>query len=409
MDWNHKVFGTHLRIPSKSIPHFRANFMHEGGGSGKKRARPVVGVIELGLRTDGLHVTTAGIAQASKAHQAAMSAYHDAQASIEHEVIATACTHWKSVSKLAETLALLDVLCSFAHVAANAAIPWTHPSMVEGTDNVIRIEQLRHPLVEAAVSTGTDSSAYVPNDVCFRRGDASTGPHVVLITGPNMGGKTTYMKSIAVSIILAQIGSFVPASAATLGLTDAMFAKFSAKEDLLAGTSSFTAEMHDIASILQRVGPRSFTILDEIAQGTSTNDGMALASGIVNHLMAPSTGCTVIATHFHELADMAGSAAISSSGDVAFSTVNPPGTPAVSVHFDARLEHDKQGASSQLRFNYSVQLGACTRSMGLDVALAMGIPASIVSAARTRLSHDAAVLASTPAADETIISTQPDE
>ncbi len=216
-------------------------------------------------------------------------------------------------------LAQLDVLAGFAEVAVRRG--YVRPELDEG--ETIAIESGRHPVVEAALEGATaqvgQPAAFVPNDC---RLDAA-GEQIAVITGPNMAGKSTYLRSVALIVLLAQVGSFVPAGAARIGLVDRIFTRVGAQDDLAAGQSTFMVEMVETASILRHATRRSLVILDEIGRGTSTYDGVAIAQAVVEYLHrgagvsdegaeeapraspdAPGGPRTLFATHYHELAEL---------------------------------------------------------------------------------------------------------
>jgi DNA mismatch repair protein MutS len=203
----------------------------------------------------------------------------------------------------AGALARLDVLAGFAEVAVRRG--YVRPLLDEG--ETLEIEQGRHPVVEAALEGATaqlgQPGAFVPNGC---RLDTSA-EQIALITGPNMAGKSTFLRSVALIVLLAQVGSFVPAGAARIGLVDRIFTRVGAQDDLTAGQSTFMVEMVETASILRHATRKSLVILDEIGRGTSTYDGVAIAQAVVEHLHGPQGGPrTLFATHYHELASLQG-------------------------------------------------------------------------------------------------------
>ncbi|ATY84922.1 DNA mismatch repair protein MutS [Kyrpidia spormannii] len=199
------------------------------------------------------------------------------------------------LQRLAGAMAELDVLCGLAEVAAKRR--YTRP--VVDDSSVIEIRGGRHPVVEAVLPDGT----FVPNDT-FLDGD---NRRVALITGPNMAGKSTYMRQVALIVLLAQVGSFVPADSARIGIVDRLFTRIGAADDLVAGKSTFMVEMVELATILRNATPRSLIILDEIGRGTSTYDGMSIARAAVEYIHDPTRvgARTLFATHYHELTGLA--------------------------------------------------------------------------------------------------------
>ena len=197
-----------------------------------------------------------------------------------------------SVSRLLEaarSCARVDCLASFAYTATARA--YTRPSIADS--GMLRISEGRHPVVEAHLAGGD----FVPNDTSLESGEVS----FALITGPNMAGKSTYLRQTALIVLLAQAGSFVPAGEAEIGVVDRIFCRVGAQDNLARGESTFLVEMHETAYILNNAGPRSLVIMDEVGRGTGTLDGLAIAWAAAEYLL-DSVGCrTLFATHYHEL------------------------------------------------------------------------------------------------------------
>ena len=195
----------------------------------------------------------------------------------------------------ASALAQLDVFCSFAETAVRYG--YTRPELDEG--EVIEIKSGRHPVVERYLQ----DERFVPNDTCLSNRDCQ----IIILTGPNMSGKSTYLRQVALIVLLAQVGSFVPAEKARIGLVDRIFTRIGLMDDLAAGRSTFMIEMTETANILNNATPRSLIILDEIGRGTSTYDGLSIARAVVEYLHSqPRIGAkTLFATHYHELTELA--------------------------------------------------------------------------------------------------------
>ena len=201
-----------------------------------------------------------------------------------------------SISRLATAIAQLDVFVSLAEVAMRNDYVRPRLDMGGGID----INDGRHPVVEGVLGPGD----YVPNDVYLSNDDA----RIIVLTGPNMAGKSTFIRQAAIITLMAQIGSFVPASQAVIGLVDRIFTRVGLQDDLTTGQSTFMVEMVETAAILNQATPRSLVVLDEIGRGTSTYDGMSIAQSVIEHLHNdPRLGCkTLFATHYHELTQLAG-------------------------------------------------------------------------------------------------------
>ncbi len=247
-------------------------------------------------------------------------------------------------------LAELDVLVGWADLAVESN--YVRP-LVHDRDRTIEIVGGRHPTLERR----TDAGTFVPNDC---RLDAEN-EQIIVITGPNMAGKSTFLRQVGLIVILAQIGAYVPAESASIGVVDRVFTRVGAQDEIYSGQSTFMVEMAETAAILHQATPRSLVILDEIGRGTSTFDGMAIARAIVEHMHDdPRLGCrTLFATHYHELTALAET------------------LPRVR---NARVEVIEQGDS--VTFLHRVIPGGTDRSYGVHVAQIAGLPRSIVLRSR---------------------------
>jgi DNA mismatch repair protein MutS len=270
--------------------------------------------------------------------------------------------HIPALQETAAALAELDLLATFA--ARATALDWSAPHFTD--EAVIDIDGGRHPVVQAQVDP------FIPNDTRL-----SPARQMLLITGPNMGGKSTYMRQVALIVLLAHCGSFVPATRAQLGPVDQIFTRIGAADDLAGGRSTFMVEMTEAAYILHHATPKSLVLMDEIGRGTSTYDGLALAWAIARHLIEKSRCHALFATHYFELTELA----------VRYKEV-------ANVHFDA-VEH-----KDHIVFLHSVEEGPANQSYGLQVAQLAGVPSGVIRAARRQLaSLEEKSLASTPQRD----------
>ena len=253
-----------------------------------------------------------------------------------------------SIISTAQALAQTDVFCSLADVASRS--DYCRPKLDEG--DTIEIKEGRHPVVEQMLDQGD----FVPNDTTMSNSDAQ----LCLITGPNMAGKSTYIRQVAIITLMAQIGSFVPAESATIGLVDRIFSRVGLQDDLAVGQSTFMVEMVETAAILNHATPRSLIILDEIGRGTSTYDGLAIAKAVAEYIHNhPRLGCkTLFATHYHELTQLAESLPRVRNLNVAVS--------------------DENGSIVFLR---RIVPGGADRSYGVHVAQLAGLPGSVVNRA----------------------------
>ncbi|WP_181902671.1 DNA mismatch repair protein MutS [Lysobacter soli] len=254
------------------------------------------------------------------------------------------------LKRCAAALAELDVLACFAERAQS--LDWSQPQLVD--EPGIRIERGRHPVVEAV-----RNDPFEPNDLML---DESR--RMLVITGPNMGGKSTYMRQNALIVLLAHIGSFVPASRAVIGPIDRILTRIGAGDDLARGQSTFMVEMSETSYILHHATSQSLVLMDEIGRGTSTYDGLALADACARHLAHHNRAYTLFATHYFELTRLA-----------------EPGSGIANVHLDA-VEH-----GDQLVFMHAVKDGPADRSFGLQVAALAGLPKAVVQQARGRLAE----------------------
>jgi DNA mismatch repair protein MutS len=255
------------------------------------------------------------------------------------------------VQLAAEALAEIDVLSTLAEVAA--ARGYVRP--VVRQEPGIHIVRGRHPVVEAA-----RPDAFVPNDV-----DLSPDRHLILLTGPNMAGKSTYMRQVALIVVMAQMGSFVPAERAEIGCVDRIFTRIGASDDLAAGRSTFMVEMVELAQILHQATSRSLVLLDEIGRGTSTYDGLSIAEAVMEALTRPERRpLTLFATHYHELTEAA--AAL-------------PGVVNCSVAVEER--------GDDIVFLHTVVPRPADRSYGIQVARLAGLPEDVIRRAQALLAE----------------------
>ncbi len=283
-----------------------------------------------------------------------------------------------AVRALARGVARLDVDCALAEAAAERN--YTRPRL--DRSGALTIRAGRHPIVEAAVSAFGSSGLFVPNDMELQAGSAPGPPQVLVLTGPNMGGKSTYLRQSALIVLMAQCGSFVSAADARIGLVDRVFARVGAHDRLAAGQSTFMVEMLESAAILAAASERSLLVLDEIGRGTSTYDGLAVAQALLEYLVefrrqgGRGGPRTLFATHFHELTALAGDHPRVANAHVA---VDEEGVSSRSGRADGAALPWPPAAD--LRFLYKVQPGAADRSYGLQVAAMAGLPAPLLTRA----------------------------
>lgn len=282
----------------------------------------------------------------------------------QKELLAAACDDYfmKFLAEISESyqdlrdtvqsLALLDCLLSLATIAKRPN--YVKPTFV--AEPIINIVDGRHPMIEQLTL-----DAYVPNSIKL----SSDNLRALLVTGPNMGGKSSYVRQTALICIMAQIGSYVPAESAELGLLDAVFTRMGAFDNLLAGESTFMVELSETAEILKTATPRSLVILDELGRGTSTSDGVAIAYAVLEHMVRSIRAMTLFVTHYPSL----GAVAEQWKGEVEC------------VHM--KFEEAGDG-SDTITFLYQIAEGLAYRSYGLNVARLAGLPEACLSVASVK-------------------------
>ena len=248
----------------------------------------------------------------------------------------------------AASLAELDVLSSMSERAVS--LNFCKPELTE--ENLIEIKGGRHPVIEQTIE-----SPFIPNDL-----EMDQKKRMLIITGPNMGGKSTYMRQTALIVLLAQIGSFVPATAARIGMVDRIFTRIGSSDDIASGRSTFMVEMTETANILHNASNRSLVLMDEIGRGTSTYDGLSIAWACAQYLVTEVRALTMFATHYFELTKLPEQSEAS-----------------INVHLNAKEHKD------QIVFMHKVLEGAASKSYGLQVAKLAGIPHSVLEKAKAQL------------------------
>lgn len=331
---HHAQLGYVVEVPAASVQQLRAQpdlILRQGMANGARFSHPEVADLDRRIAEAAEHA--AARERLILAHLAA-------------EILASS----SALTACADALALLDVGQSAASLMSGGR--WCCPQITDGTE--FQIVGGRHPVVEAALDTST---VFTPN-LC----DLSPERRVLLLTGPNMAGKSTYLRQNALLVVLAQAGLPVPAEAAEIGLVDRLFSRVGAADDLARGRSTFMMEMTETAAILNQAGPRSLVVVDEIGRGTSTLDGLAIAWAVLESLHSQIRCRTIFATHFHELATLAGQ------------------LPRLSPH-TMRVK-EWQG---RVVFLHEVAPGTAGRSWGVHVAQLAGVPATVVRRAAALL------------------------
>jgi len=265
------------------------------------------------------------------------------ETSLYRQIIGQISQYTDALLSLADAVARLDVFTAFATVAA--ANSYVKPHIED--NGPLNISGGRHPVVESSVGPGN----FINNDLLLDH----TGCQVIILTGPNMAGKSTYLKQAAIIVLMAQVGSFVPASEAEIGICDRIFTRIGAREDLASGKSTFMVEMVETATILSNATNSSLLILDEIGRGTSTYDGLAIARAVVEYIHDRIGARTLFATHYHELIDL------------------PEKLPRVR-NFNVAVTEDK----GDVVFLHRIQPGGVDRSYGIHVAKLAGLPKAVI-------------------------------
>ncbi len=330
------VLGYHIEVPTKHADKLMA------ADSGFTHRQTLAGVVRF--NAPDLHEQAMRVGQAG-AHALAAEAAH------LEELIAAALERANEIAAAADALARLDVAAGLAERAAEGG--WCRPHFE--THSCFEVEAGRHPVVEDALRAGGDR--FVANDCAL-----SEDGRLWLVTGPNMGGKSTFLRQNALIAILAQAGAYVPAARARLGLVDRLFSRVGASDNLARGRSTFMVEMVETAAILSQATERSFVILDEVGRGTSTYDGLAIAWAVVEAIHDRNRCRCLFATHYHELTRLA------------------ERLDALSLHHVRAREW-----KGELVFLHEVAEGPADRSYGLAVAKLAGLPPPVLSRARSVL------------------------
>ena len=245
-----------------------------------------------------------------------------------------------------------DMLADFAHLAA--ARQYTRPCIAEGP--VLEAAAARHPVIEQWMQE-TREGRFIPNDIYLSA--TEDGPSLLLITGPNMGGKSTYLRQAAMLVLMAQMGSFVPAQSMRYGLVDRIYTRIGASDNVARGRSTFMVEMTETATILNTATKRSLILLDEMGRGTATFDGLSLAWATVEFLHADTGARTLFATHYHELTMLA-----------------------EKLKRVRNLRVGVKEAAGGIVFLHNIEPGAANKSYGIEVARLAGLPAAVIERAK---------------------------
>lgn len=347
-DWNEKQL--------KYEYHSSYGYVFRVSRKEDRQLRASKDLITVSTAKDGVRFTSAPLSSLSDQYRRVSESYDTRQQELKGKLVDTIASYLPVLDDAKEMIAMLDVVTAWSLVVKDSPRPMVRPivrdSCPTSIDPVISLKNVRHPLVELR------QPDYVANSVLLT-GDTNG----LIITGPNMGGKSTFMRSVGIAVVLAQAGCFVPADAAEIQIRDAVMCRVGATDHLAQGVSTFMVEMIESAAILSGATSQSLAIVDELGRGTSTYDGFGLAWAIAQDIAVRVKASLLFSTHFHEL------------------TALPSQCPSVSnVHFGA----DVNEAEGTLRFSYRLSPGPCGRSYGLYVASLARLPDEVLARAKVK-------------------------
>ncbi|KAJ1324463.1 DNA mismatch repair protein MSH2 [Microdochium nivale] len=344
---NHKVHGWCMRLTRTEAGCIRNNKKYQ----------------ECSTQKNGVYFTTKQLLSWRREFDQLSQTYNRTQSSLVSEVVGVAASYCPILEQLAGVLAHLDVIISLAHCSVHAPTSYVRPKIHPRGEGSTVLKEARHPCLEMQ-----DDIQFITNDVELTRGESS----FLIITGPNMGGKSTYIRQIGVIALMAQIGCFVPCSEAEVTIFDSILARVGASDSQLKGVSTFMAEMLETANILKSATAESLIIIDELGRGTSTYDGFGLAWAISEHIVK-EIGCSAMfATHFHEL--------------TALAEQHPQ---VKNLHVTAHISSGSSPSSEEeqkreVTLLYKVEPGICDQSFGIHVAELVRFPDKVVRMAKRK-------------------------
>nr|WJN24899.1 MSH2 [Pseudozyma thailandica] len=366
LDEQHRLAGKELRMDTEKKLHLENHHVYgyclRVTRTDASLVRNKKGYSDIATVKGGLYFTNEALRDLGNDFKDLSERYSRSQSGLVKEVIQIASSYCPPLEKLNVVLAHLDVIVSFAHVSESAPTPYTKPVISEkGSSSDLDIRNARHPCLEVM-----DDVNFIPNDTEMVQGESE----FLVITGPNMGGKSTYIRQVGIIALMAQVGCFVPADeGARLPVFDCILARVGAGDSQLKGVSTFMAEMLETATILKTATSDSLIIIDELGRGTSTYDGFGLAWAISEYIATHVRSKCLFATHFHELTNLA-----SQQKHVR------------NLHVVAHVQQ-KEGGSRQDRditLLYKVEPGISDQSLGINVAELANFPPSVIALAKRK-------------------------
>lgn len=328
---------------------------------------------EISTQKNGVYFTTNTLQEKRREFDQLSENYNRTQAGLVNEVVSVASSYVPVIEKLAAVLAHLDVIVAFAHVSVHAPTSYTRPKMhARGTGDTV-LKEARHPCMEMQ-----DDISFITNDVSLVRNKSE----FLIITGPNMGGKSTYIRQIGVIALMAQIGCFVPCSEAELTIFDCILARVGASDSQIKGVSTFMAEMLETANILKSATKESLIIIDELGRGTSTYDGFGLAWAISEYIIKEIGAFALFATHFHELTALTDTyPQVQNLHVVAHIS---EGSSAPDDDGDVDMENAAAQKKREVTLLYKVEPGFSDQSFGIHVAELVRFPQKVINMAKRK-------------------------
>ncbi|KAG9250582.1 DNA mismatch repair protein MSH2 [Emericellopsis atlantica] len=344
LEMNHKVHGVCMRLTRQEAGCIRNKSAYQ----------------ECSTQKNGVYFTTKKLQAIRREYDQLSQNYNRTQSSLVAEVVNVAKSYCPVFERLAGVLAHLDVIVSLAHASVHAPEAYVRPTIHPRGEGKTVLLEARHPCMELQ-----DDVQFITNDITLTRDESS----FLVITGPNMGGKSTYIRQVGVIALMAQIGCFVPCSSAELTIFDSILARVGASDSQLKGVSTFMAEMLETANILKSATAESLIIIDELGRGTSTYDGFGLAWAISEHIVKEIRCFALFATHFHEL--------------TALAEQHPQ---VANLHVTAHISGsgDGENAKREVTLLYKVEPGVCDQSFGIHVAELVRFPDKVVRMAKRK-------------------------